>query len=73
MVLTPMWVVRLSASLGILGGAFLFSGVSVLTNSFGQSYPRGEGQDKTSGNIFLAIGCKFFFSIDSPARDEWNI
>ncbi|XP_050733894.1 uncharacterized protein LOC127007227 isoform X2 [Eriocheir sinensis] len=57
MVLTPMWVVRLSASLGILGGAFLFSGVSVLTNSFGQSYPRGEGQDKTSGNIFLAIGC----------------
>ncbi|MPC57365.1 hypothetical protein E2C01_051344 [Portunus trituberculatus] len=57
MMLTPMWVVRLSASLGILGGAFLFSGVSVLTNSFGQSLPRVGGEDKTSGNIFLAIGC----------------
>lgn len=54
-----MWVVRLSASLGILGGAFLFSGVCVLTDNFGQSYIRGEGQDKTSGNIFLALGCKF--------------
>ncbi|XP_071530337.1 uncharacterized protein [Panulirus ornatus] len=57
MMFTSTWVVRLSASLAILGGAFLFSGVSVLTNSFGQSHPTVEGPDKTSGIIFLAIAC----------------
>ncbi|XP_042238621.1 uncharacterized protein LOC121877064 isoform X17 [Homarus americanus] len=55
-VLTPKWVVRLSASLAILGGAFLFSSVSVLTNSFGQSTRGGDGPDKTTGIIFMTIG-----------------
>ncbi|KAK3872122.1 hypothetical protein Pcinc_022775 [Petrolisthes cinctipes] len=52
-----LWVVRLSASLGILGGAFLFSGASVLTNSFGQNHRTAQGPGKTSGIVFLAIGC----------------
>lgn len=59
-----LWVVRLSASLGILGGAFLFSGVSVLTNSFGQSHRTAQGPGKTSGIVFLAIGCELFSVYD---------
>ncbi|KAK8735077.1 hypothetical protein OTU49_005476, partial [Cherax quadricarinatus] len=50
-------VVRLSASLAILGGAFLFSSISVLTNSFGQSNRTSEGPNKATGTIFMAFGC----------------
>nr|XP_045604659.1 uncharacterized protein LOC123762278 isoform X2 [Procambarus clarkii] len=57
MVLAPKWVVRLSASLAILGGAFLFSSVSVLTNSFGQAQRSSDGPNKTTGLIFMAFGC----------------